>query len=240
MHFLSIHNPDLMLSNNPWVLVGWVKRALNFLPLSSHQIGCQKPQLWEREKRRVTFGVTWRSDGHRVCRLTIWIKTALKLQGQLVRVIAANPGFVSALPHRKWSHCFVLFWFATDVTLTSKAGQVKHYSQLILPAARMNWPSFDTLIEVHTVGISKSWMSSILRWMSLGKIMTSLDNDIHVKDSEVVCGAKTVWTNSPTSFFCSCLFFRSDSHYIRESKVDVMWILHHDNQQSRHPLRQYC
>lgn len=31
-----------------------------------------------------------------VCWLTVWIQTALKLQGQLVGVIAANPGFVSA------------------------------------------------------------------------------------------------------------------------------------------------
>lgn len=35
-----------------------------------------------------------------------------------------------------------------------------------LPAAKTNWPSLDTLMEVATVGISKSWMSSILRWMS--------------------------------------------------------------------------
>lgn len=42
------------------------------------------------------------------------------------------------------------------------------------PAARMNCPSRDTLMELQTVGISKSWMSSILLWISVEEITTCL------------------------------------------------------------------
>lgn len=44
--------------------------------------------------------------------------------------------------------------------------------------------------------------------------------------NQTVCDAE----NSPTSFFCNCLFFRSDSHCIKE--VEVIRIWHKDNQWS--------
>lgn len=68
--------------------------------------------------------------------------------------------------HKRWRDRLT-----TDATLTFKKRKLwwNTIHSLVSPAARMNWPSLDTLIELHTVGISKSWMSSILRWMSGGK-----------------------------------------------------------------------
>lgn len=99
-----------------------------------------------------------------VCGLTIWIQTALKLQGQLISVVAADPGLISSWnylpkePKLETNHISVYF---------IKSVRKHHFCWLLsLPAAKMKCPSLDTLMEVHTVGISKSWMSSILRWIS--------------------------------------------------------------------------
>lgn len=173
----------------------------------------------------MAFSRTWHGGSTTsgfVCRLTIWIQTALKLQGQLVGVIAANPRFVSAWNEWKAKNekhtrgnCMLggLFslttgdWWSDETQPTA-----------VLPAARMNWPSLDTLIEVHTVGISKSWMSSILRWMSGGEFNQMSEYYIHssphVEDNSLAYDAVIVVLDSPTSFFCNCLFFRSDSHCV--------------------------
>lgn len=104
-----------------------------------------------------------------------------------------------------------------------KNASLRHHPEFISPAARTNCPSLDTLIEVHTVGISKSWMSSILRWMSGGKrsrkfrLLACILENVNYYDAVIEAD------NSPTSFFCSCLFFRSDSHCIREVDVIRTW-----------------
>lgn len=149
-----------------------------------------KSHNFGRERERETFNKyspVWHRCHTlcgRVCWLTIWIKTAFKFQGQLVGVIAANPGFVSALKEwrrkttpKRWRDCVTLLEWKSGETL---------WLVLVSPAARMNWPSFDTLMEVHTVGISKSWMSSILRWMSKGGggiKERSLNNDSYPEET---------------------------------------------------------
>jgi len=72
---------------------------------------------------------------------------------------------------------FKVACFTTDTQTAHFAAALR-----LSPVARMNCPSRDTLMEVHTVGISKSWMSSILRWMSgREKKKKCLINDVHFK-----------------------------------------------------------
>lgn len=63
------------------------------------------------------------------CWLTIWIKAALKLQGQVISVITANPRFVSALKEQPESEA--ISFICSDLHLSFaffNTGRILHYS----------------------------------------------------------------------------------------------------------------
>lgn len=68
------------------------------LPLSSPRTRCQKPRLQGRKRQQLFLTFSGRkSRCHAVSWLTVRIQAALKLQWQLVGVVAADPRFVRAL-----------------------------------------------------------------------------------------------------------------------------------------------
>lgn len=68
------------------------------LPWSSPRTRCQKPRLQGRKRQQLFLTFSGRkSRCHAVSRLTVRVQAALKLQWQLVGVVAADPRFVRAL-----------------------------------------------------------------------------------------------------------------------------------------------
>lgn len=66
--------------------------------------------------------------------------------------------------HKKgmWIHWLSLFWKTRHHSHRCREKE----TDVIQPVARMKLLSLDTWMEVETVGISKSWISSILRCTS--------------------------------------------------------------------------
>lgn len=181
---MSLHN------NKDHKTKSWGKRAPNCLPWSSHLTGCQRPQLWEREGKKIHCiysYMTWRLYNKRICLLTYHLNPdSAQTSGTVGRCHSSESWVCKCLKlmedkKKKKKNILEAAAFSEVCSHWQLAtgGLMRHYLQLVLPAARMNWPSLDTLIEVHTVGISKSWMSSILRWMSRGELNQMSEYYIH-------------------------------------------------------------
>lgn len=78
------------------------RKNLSNLPWSSPRTRCQKPRLQGRKRQQLflTFG-SRKSRCRAVSRLTVRVQAALKLQRQLVGVVAADPRFVRALEKKR-------------------------------------------------------------------------------------------------------------------------------------------
>lgn len=212
------------------------------LPLSSPRTRCQKPRLQGRKRQQLFLTFSGRkSRCHAVSRLTVRIQAALKLQWQLVGVVAADPRFVRALEKEGIYSDTTAFLFCYQLCFRSSHPWMENDETTRAPLTR----SQDELAVLgHLDGGGHSWHFKVLDelnpaldvcrgtfwfcffklpWSHIEPIYNTVRYYLHnqpkssahkasLQSTHLLWHLKHVKINLPTSFFCSCLFFRSDSH----------------------------
>lgn len=219
------------------------------LPWSSPRTRCQKPRLQGRKRQQLFLTFRGRkSRCHAVSRLTVRIQAALKLQRQLVGVVAADPRFVRALEKEgiyseatAFLFCYQLcfrsshLWMKNDETTRAPltcsqdelavlghldgGGHSWHFKVLdeLNPALDVCKGTFCfCFLNCHDVILSQftilwDFTQNIFIEFSHNQPKSSA-HKVYIQSARLLWHLKHIKINLPTSFFCSCLFFRSDSH----------------------------